>query len=180
MFHPSNIRSFHHEQPSTFEKNSSDGESCEILVRSITAQDSEIGSCYAIRNSVFIQEQNVPVEIEMDAYDDTAIHILASFNDEICGAARLLVSESDSTGKKVGKIGRVCVLATHRGRGIGRRIVEFAVEELRRLIGSDGKAILGAQTHALAFYESLGFRLIPGNDYMAAGGVPHRDMELIL
>jgi predicted GNAT family N-acyltransferase len=157
-----------------------DVENGEISIKSFTVQDPEIDSCYAIRNAVFIQEQNVPVEIEMDSYDGTAIHILAYCNGEVCGAARLIISEDEAPGTQVGKIGRVCVLASHRRRGIGRKVMEFAVEELRRSLRSGGKARLGAQTHALAFYESVGFRLIPGDNYMAAGGVPHRDMEMVL
>ena len=58
--------------------------------------------------------------------------------------------------------------------------MEHAIQELRRILGTGGKAQLGAQTHALKFYESMGFALVPGEEYMAAGGVPHRDMELTL
>lgn len=152
----------------------------DVSVISLSAEDAEMSSCYAIRNAVFIQEQQVPIEIEMDSYDKSAIHILAISGDVPCGAARLVITE-EKNGNKVGKIGRVCVLKDKRGCGIGRKIMEFAVEELHRLIGSGNKARLGAQVHALKFYESLGFELIPGEEeYMAAGGVPHRDMELIL
>lgn len=129
-----------------------------------------------MRNEVFIQEQKVPIEIEMDSYDKTALHILATCKGQPCGAARLVVSEETKTGK----IGRVCVLSSKRGNGIGRNIMEHTVQELRQILGTGGKAQLGAQTHALKFYESMGFELVPGEEYMAAGGVPHRDMELTL
>ncbi|CAJ1949741.1 unnamed protein product [Cylindrotheca closterium] len=147
-----------------------------IQVRSLTAAETDIEKCYAMRNQVFIQEQNVPIEIEMDSYDETALHILATYQGQPCGAARLVVSEDTKTGK----IGRVCVLNSHRRKGIGRKIMEHSIQELRRILGTGNKAQLGAQTHALKFYESMGFGLVPGEEYMAAGGVPHRDMELTL
>jgi ElaA protein len=150
-----------------------------ITVKSISAEDAQVASCFAIRNAVFIQEQQVPVEIEMDAYDKISTHILALCGEEPCGAARLVIIEKQD-GRKVGKIGRVCVLKDKRGHGIGRKVMKFSIEELRRLIGTGNKAILGSQVHALEFYKSLGFELIPGEEYMAAGSVPHRDMELIL
>lgn len=146
----------------------------EILVRSLKASDPEIEQCYEMRNEVFIQEQQVPIEIEMDSYDRTAVHILATYKNKPCGAARLVVSDD----KKMGKIGRVCVLSRHRRKGIGRKVMEHAIQELRRILEKGGKVKLGAQTHALKFYESMGFQLVPGEEYMAAGGVPHRDMEL--
>mmetsp|Transcript_25106 Transcript_25106/g.36856 ORF Transcript_25106/g.36856 Transcript_25106/m.36856 type:complete len:215 (+) Transcript_25106:87-731(+) len=149
-----------------------------VLLEAFTAsqQAEKIKSCFAIRKSVFIEEQSVPVEIEMDSLDDTATHILATDKQtgSPCGAARLVVLD----GTDIGKIGRVCVLSTKRGQGIGRKIVLFAVEQLKGPLRCS-KAKLGAQVHALSFYESMGFKLIPGEEYMAAGGVPHRDMEII-
>lgn len=148
----------------------------DILVLSLKSSDPEIEQCYEMRNEVFIQEQKVPVEIEMDSYDETAVHILATYREKPCGAARLVISDD----KMMGKIGRVCVLSSYRRKGIGRKIMEHAIQELRRILEKDGKAKLGAQTHALKFYESMGFQLVPGEEYLAAGGVPHRDMVLKL
>jgi len=170
--------------------------------------------CHAVRRAVFIEEQNVPPDVEMDDRDATATHILATCDGMAIGAARVVfvdeevqvngdgddIDDDGESGQgtrttvKVGKIGRVCVLKSHRGRGYGRRIVLFAVDEIRRMVGDGngngsnggnecsfgGVARLGAQVHALKFYESMGFQLIPGKEYMDAGGVPHRDMQLIL
>jgi len=157
----------------------------DVFITALTADRPEVSSCYAVRRSVFIEEQQVPVDIEMDANDATAVHLLASCDGVPCGAARLVLMTDDhdvdgaAEAARVGKIGRVCVLASHRRRGIGRKIVLCAVEELGRSLGRGGIARLGAQVHALSFYESMGFRLLPGAEYMDAGGVPHRDMEMV-
>ena len=87
------------------------------------------------------------------------------------GTARILV------GSDYGKIGRVCVLTEARGEGIGAQLIRAAVARLRAEPGIV-EARLGAQTHALGFYERLGFVAF-GLDYLDAG-MPHRDMRLRL
>jgi ElaA protein len=77
----------------------------------------------------------------------------------------------------VGKIGRVCVLKAARGTGLGAALMRAAVAQFRSLPGIT-KVKLGAQTHALGFYERLGF-VAEGPEYMDAG-IPHRDMILTL
>jgi ElaA protein len=85
----------------------------------------------------------VPAEIERDDQDAAATHILACKpSGEACGAARLLVD--GPAGGRVGKIGRVCVLKEERSRGVGRAVMQFAVELLRGPLGCS-KAKLGAQ-----------------------------------
>jgi ElaA protein len=72
-----------------------------------------------------------------------------------------------------GKIGRVCVLPEVRGTGLGAALVRAAVARLRTVPGVT-LAKLGAQTHAIGFYERLGF-VATGPEYPDAG-IPHRDM----
>ena len=127
---------------------------------------SDLDTVLAIRRVVFIEEQGVSVEDEVDGKDPTAIHLLASDDGQPLGTARLLLSEG------VGKIGRVAVLKEARGRGLGRELVLFAVEELRRR--GARQATLGAQTHALGFYEALGFTAV-GPEFLDAC-MPHREM----
>ena len=76
----------------------------------------------------------------------------------------------------VGKIGRVAVLREKRGTGLGKALIRAALDELRALGLEQAK--LGAQTHAIGFYEALGFVAI-GPEFMDAG-IPHRDMVLAL
>lgn len=133
---------------------------------------SDIAAAQALRRAVFIEEQGVPFEIERDGRDEVAHHILATLDGRPAGTARILV-DGDT-----GKIGRVCVLAHDRGQGIGAALIAASVTHLRTLPGLC-RAVLGAQTHALGFYEGLGFTAF-GPEYIDAGDVPHRDMELVL
>ena len=126
----------------------------------------DIAVCRALRRAVFIEEQGVSEADEVDGRDGEAVHLLATRDGVAVGTARLLI-----TGSK-GKIGRVCVLPGARGTGLGAALLE----SLRKR--GCATAVLGAQTHALGFYERLGFAAF-GPEYLDAG-IPHRDMELSL
>jgi ElaA protein len=130
---------------------------------SVTA---DLETVLAIRRTVFIEEQGVSVEDEVDGKDPQAIHLLATSNGAPVGTARLLLSG------ETGKIGRVAVLKEARGAGLGKALVLFAVEELARR--GAARAKLGAQTHAVGFYEALGFAAV-GPEFIDAG-IPHREM----
>ena len=108
---------------------------------------------------------------ELDDKDDEAIHLLATLNGKPVGVARLLTTGG------TGKIGRVCVLAEARGTGLGAALMRAAVERFRQVPGVT-KVKLGAQTHALGFYERLGFTAY-GPEFDDAG-IPHREMVLAL
>ena len=131
----------------------------------------DIAACRALRRIVFIEEQGVSVADEVDDLDDQAIHLLATDNGLAVGSARLLIYGN------TGKIGRVCVLRESRGTGLGAALIRAAIGDFRNREGVTC-AKLGAQTHALGFYEGLGFAAT-GPEYMDAG-IPHRDMVLIL
>ena len=124
-----------------------------------------------IRRVVFILGQNVSLEEEIDGLDPAALHLLAFDGDRPVGTARILMGEG------YGKIGRVAVLEEARGKGAGLALMRAAVGRLRAEPGI-GEARLGAQIHALAFYERLGFEA-HGPVYDDAG-IPHRDMRLAL
>ncbi|WP_313136930.1 GNAT family N-acetyltransferase [Paracoccus jeotgali] len=130
----------------------------------------DLDTCRALRRQVFIQEQNVSEAEEWDGLDATALHLLAWDGARPVGTARLLIT-GDSA-----KIGRVCVLRDMRGRGIGAQVMRAAIEVLRER--GLRRAKLASQTHALAFYEKLGF-VAYGPEYPDAG-IPHRDMVLEL
>lgn len=131
------------------------------------AETRDIATCRLLRRVVFIDEQGVSEADERDDLDDIAIHLLAIENDQALGSARLIVQG------ETGKIGRVCVLQAARGRGIGAALIHAAVARLQKTPGV-AKAKLGAQTHAIAFYEALGFTPV-GEVYLDAG-IDHQDM----
>ncbi len=132
----------------------------------------DLDACLALRRRVFIEEQGVSPEEEVDGLDPTATHLLATAPDgRPLGTARLLdLGET-------GKIGRVCVLPEARGTGLGAALIRAAVAEFRAR-PTIRRVKLGAQTHALGFYEQLGFQAY-GPEYLDAG-IPHRDMVLAL
>jgi len=123
--------------------------------------------CVALRRAVFIDEQGISEADEMDDLDASAIHMLAVVDGKPAGTARLLIQDD------IGKIGRICVLADHRGTGLGARIVEAAMDHLRTLPNVT-RAKLGSQDHAIGFYEKLGF--IGYGPFYDDAGIPHRDM----
>ncbi|SIQ06216.1 ElaA protein [Paracoccus thiocyanatus] len=128
----------------------------------------DLETCRAIRHAVFVTEQSVPEAEEWDGRDGEAIHLLArDASGAAVGTARILVQGA------TGKIGRVAVLRSARGTGIGAALIRAALAELRALPGLT-RAKLGAQTHAIGFYEKLGFAAY-GPEYDDAG-IPHRDM----
>ncbi|MBD1205350.1 MAG: GNAT family N-acetyltransferase [Rhodobacteraceae bacterium] len=139
-----------------------------MTVQITTTRD--IATCRHIRRVVFIEEQGVPEADEIDDKDDTALHLLATEDGTPVGSARLLLLGD------IGKIGRVCVLKSHRGTGLGAALIRAALTELRTQGMTTAK--LGSQTHAIGFYERLGFTPT-GPEYMDAG-IPHRDMVLTL
>ncbi|MBB3229354.1 GNAT family N-acetyltransferase [Halomonas stenophila] len=116
-----------------------------------------------IRRIVFIEEQAVPRDEEWDGRDPDCVHFLAWHDGVAVGTARLLPD---------GHIGRVAVLEAARGLGIGVALMEAAIEAARRR--GFAAVELAAQTHALAFYERLGFRA-EGEVFLEAG-IPHRNM----
>jgi len=132
----------------------------------------DLALCHALRRVVFIEEQNVPAAEEVDGRDADALHLLARLDGEPVGCARILLDA-----EKTGKIGRVCVLHDQRGRGIGVALIQAALAVLRDRPGIT-RAKLGAQTHAIGFYEKLGFQAV-GAEYLDAG-IAHQDMVLTL
>jgi len=124
--------------------------------------------CLALRYTVFVEEQNVPVELERDALDADAIHLLATVaGAPVCAARIVPMGET-------GKIGRVCVLKQARGTGLGAALIREALTILRDMPGIT-RAALGAQIDALGFYEKLGFTAY--GDVFDDAGIDHRMME---
>ena len=134
------------------------------------AETQNVTACQAMRRSVFINEQGVSEADEVDGKDGDAVHLLASLNGYPVGAARVLPMGTTA------KIGRVCVLRDHRGKGIGEAILEECHNSARRLGAT--RAILGAQLNALSFYERLGYRAYGA--VFDDAGIDHRMMEISL
>jgi predicted GNAT family N-acyltransferase len=132
-----------------------------------TTRDME--QCFRIREEVFIDEQQVPVDLERDEDDSQALHFIALADDRSVGTARVVFRDDGTSAK----IGRVAVCRSNRGFGIGKLLIAAieAAPDLRRV----DNFLLDAQTHALQFYEGLGYEAY-GEEFMDAG-IPHRHMK---
>ena len=117
-----------------------------------------------IRFAVFVEEQGVPHEIELDDMDERCEHAVAFEGSTAVATGRLLPD---------GHIGRMAGLKAWRGRGIGAKILARLLERARSR--GDREVALSAQVHAMAFYRSHGFEE-EGTDYLEAG-IPHRHMR---
>lgn len=139
--------------------------------------EADMEACFAVRTAVFVVEQSVPPSIEYDAYDADAVHVLAVDPDgKPLGTGRLLLGPAAlaKTGSEgVGSLGRLAVTAAARGLGVGVALVRaIEAEAAGRGLTAVG---LGAQTHALGFYERLGYEAY-GPEFLDAG-IPHRSMR---
>lgn len=150
----------------------------------------EMDEALAVRRAVFVQEQNVPIEIEIDEHDgdpnliSTALHVLGRSGGVPVATGRLLLDSASHAAEQSEKtppggllaahVGRVAVLADHRRHGWGRTVME-ALQLLARQRGYSG-ILLSAQLHALPFYERLGYEA--HGDVFLEAGIEHREMSL--
>ena len=133
----------------------------------IVPWDSHRDKLSGIRETVFVIEQNVPPELEIDDLDSSCVHALAQDADgNSIGTARLLPD---------GKIGRVAVLIEWRKLGVGRELMRLLMDHARER--GDNEILLHAQTSTVGFYESLGFE-VEGEEFMEAD-IPHRTMRIV-
>ncbi|MES2142821.1 MAG: GNAT family N-acetyltransferase [Pseudomonadota bacterium] len=135
------------------------------------APTTDIATCQALRRTVFIDEQGVDPELEVDGLDGEATHLLAVKQGRPVGTARILFKGD------VAKVGRVCVLPELRGTGMGKALMMAAIAECRGRLGLS-QVRLGAQSYAIGFYQALGF-VAEGPEFIDAG-IPHREMVLEL
>ena len=125
----------------------------------------------AIRNDVFVKEQNVPMELEVDA-DEAKATYLTGYNENGRAVATLrLLPESYGL-----HVQRVAVRKEARGHGLGREMMAAAITYGRKQ--GVAKLMLGAQVHAAGFYEKLGFTATDKPEFMEAG-IRHREMAYI-
>ncbi|MFF3482506.1 GNAT family N-acetyltransferase [Streptomyces sp. NPDC002701] len=135
-------------------------------------------ACFAVRKEVFVVEQRVPEDLEYDTYDAGAVHVLAVREDgEPLGAGRLLYGAAAAAKNDgdpgVGSLGRLAVVRAARGLGVGVALVR-GIEDAARARGLT-EMDLHAQTHAVGFYERLGY-VAYGAEFPDAG-IPHLAMR---
>lgn len=133
------------------------------------SSDQAKAHAFGIRMRVFVSEQGVPAEIELDEEDHHAIHFLATTSGRSVGTARLVMQGKEA------KIGRMAILKKYRRRGIGaallKRVIAAAKRRGARII------FLHAQVPVIGFYEKMGFRCV--GPVFDEAGIAHRKMVLM-
>ena len=131
------------------------------------ATSEELQDAFSVRKKVFVEEQGVPIEEEIDQYDDAATHFVLYQNGSPKGAGRFRILDG------IGKIERICVDCSLRGQGGGKAIMKEIEDYAKEQSISALK--LNAQTHAIPFYESLGYEVV--SDEFLDAGIPHKTMK---
>ena len=135
----------------------------EIKVHLATTKQ-ELQHIREIRKKVFIMEQNVPKDVEIDQYEDTSNHIIALIDDRFIGTARWRKTENGI------KLERFAVLKEKRGLGIGKELVRFILKQIKK----ESVIYLHAQDHVISFYKKLGFYSV--GDHFYEGEISHQKM----
>lgn len=123
---------------------------------SYVSTEEQLEQALKIRHHVFVIEQQVPAEIEIDQYDvisPDVHHVLLSTDGQAVATGRLIYYSKDTA-----KMQRIAVLESHRSFGYGR-VLLLAMEERARELGLT-YSVLDAQCQAQKFYEKLGYEVI--------------------
>ena len=139
-----------------------------VQVRRVDSRKT-LEKAYTIRTRVFVREQGVPEEIEMDRDDKGAFHFLAFAAGKAVGTARVVMHRGTA------KIGRMAVLKSYRGRGIGTKLLKRAIVMAKKQDAQ--KIYLHAQVTVIGFYEAMAFRCV--GPVFKEAGIPHRKMILV-
>ena len=133
----------------------------------VAQSESDINIAYSIRKTVFVEEQKVPLELEIDEYEQESTHFLLYGPEQNpIGTGRLRFVD------RYGKVERICILASDRIKGAGRLLMD-SIEEYAKEKGIRSFK-LNAQTSAIGFYEKLGYHTV-SEEFMDAG-IPHKTM----
>jgi predicted GNAT family N-acyltransferase len=125
-----------------------------IAVQHITNED-QLEVAFEIRKTVFVEEQNVPIEEELDEYENTCRHFLAYADGQPCGTCRWRFTEKGI------KLERFAVLQAFRGQKVGSALLQTVLADLAQQTDTSGKLIyLHAQLTAMPLYQKFGFQPI--------------------
>lgn len=132
----------------------------------------ELYQIMVVRQEVFVVEQDCPY-LDADDRDQECYHVLGYENDNLVAYSRL-VPKGISYESSV-SIGRILTTEKGRGKGIGKTLVQFSIDETKRLFNTN-KITISAQCYLIKFYESFGFQVV-GEEYLE-DDIPHIKMVL--
>ncbi len=150
----------------------------QLEIRTVTTQ-SDMEDALSVRRAVFIEEQQVSEEEEIDEHDrdegwlGDVVQMTAYLSGRPVSTGRMM---PDTTSDADAHIGRVAVLQELRGQGYGRQLMLALHDEARNR--GYCRLRLGAQLHAIPFYESLGY--VAQGDIFLDAGIEHRRMDIQL
>jgi len=133
----------------------------------VVRTDEQYEDALAVRYDVFVEEQDVPADLEVDEYEDESVHFVAYLDGDPAGVARLREKDADTA-----KVERVAVRERLRGEGYGAEIMH-EVEGVADERGYE-RVSLNAQTHAAPFYDRLDYERVGGE--FEEAGIPHVKM----
>lgn len=136
----------------------------------VVENEQELQAAFEIRRKVFVEEQNVPPEEEIDDLEEGSTHFLLLENHVPIGAGRFRIVDD------YGKVERICILKEKRKSGAGKAIM-LGIEKYAKEMGIK-KLKLHSQSHAIPFYLHLGYDVI--SDEFFEAGIPHRVMEKVI
>ena len=134
----------------------------------IVSEQQELEQVFSVRTEVFVNEQNVPVEEEIDHLEDESTHFLVTDDEgNPVGAGRFRVVDGG------GKVERICIIPEFRSKGVGKALMnaieQYALSKQIEILK------LNAQNQAIPFYEKLGYA-VTSDEFMDAG-IPHHAMK---
>ncbi|MEH7073760.1 GNAT family N-acetyltransferase [Neobacillus drentensis] len=132
----------------------------------IVETQKELEDAYTVRKTVFVEEQAVPLEEEIDNFENEAKHFVLYQEGLPVGAGRFRIVDG------YGKVERICVMKEARKTGAGKAIMNTIENYAREK--DIHKLKLNAQTHAIPFYAGLGYEVV-SEEFMDAG-IPHKTM----
>jgi len=138
------------------------------LSYTLVENDSDLDGAFQVRKEVFVEQQGLPETIVFDNLEEQAMHILVRIGDQAIGTARIRFP-----GARQAKLERMAVLKPFRNMGIGKGIVSFMIENLRRKQVEE--VVLHAQQEVVEFYRKCGFEQ-SGSPFWEAG-IEHMKME---
>ncbi len=144
----------------------SGGPTGEITVKVVETEE-ELEAAIGVRFRVFVNEQSVPQEEELDEYDAVATHAIASLRGQVVGTGRVVVEEG------VARIGRMAVDQEWRRHGVGALLLRFLEVEARTL--GAGSFVLHAQEYVKSFYAAHGYQ--EHGDVFLEVDIPHVEMR---
>ena len=150
------------------------------IVVKLVETEAELAGAINVRMRVFVSEQSIPAEVELDQADATATHAVALHQGEVVGTGRLVVEDGAVAAGEVaagepapaGRIGRMAVDQTWRRQGVGGQILRFLEGEARRQ--GLPQCVLHAQEYVKDFYAGEGYQ--ERGEVFLEVDIPHIEM----